>query len=491
MSEKIEIQFNDKPLQVEKGARLIEVCASQNLEIPRFCYHPGLSVVASCRMCQVEVEGPGPAPRRLAVSCRTDCAEGMKVWTHTDIAQTTRRSVLEFLLKNHPLDCPICDKAGECPLQNYTYQEGQASGRSEEPRRDFRKRVDLGEKILLDEERCVLCSRCVRFTDEVAKDPQLMVRGRAVEAMVGTLEDEPLRGNYQGNLADICPVGALTLKKFRFQARVWNLKMTPSICPHCSKGCNISVETHRGRVVRIRPRVNPEVNGHWMCDIGRFGFDDLNQTNRLNAPLVWDGENYGDPGWESGLDKTARLLSLAGEELLSVGSPYLTQEEGKRFLELCSALEIDGRFLVPEAKPPDHLLYTGEQGPNQRGLKELGLKPITLEEFAKTAGARPVIYLAGENIWNLLDDRCQQSLEGENVVILQDTLAYEHPGIDVYLPAAHWSEKTGSFVNGEGQVQRIAPAMAPPRGVRLDSETFESLRRRVESGLPLEIEVEE
>ncbi len=486
MSEKIQIQFNDKPLEVEKGARLIEVCAAQGIEVPRFCYHPGLSVVGSCRMCQVEVAGPGPAPRRLAISCRTDCVPGLQVWTDTSTVHTTRKSVLEFLLKNHPLDCPICDKAGECPLQNYTYAEGQGASRSEDPKRNFRKRVDLGPVILLDEERCVLCTRCVRFCDEVDKDAQLLVRSRGPNAMIGTFEDEALHGNYQGNLADICPVGALTLKKFRFKARVWNLKKADSICPGCSRGCNITVEAHRGKVVRIRPRYNAEVNKHWICDIGRFGFDPLNENNRLRQILYWKNEDYIDEGWETGIAQSAQLLTeYARNRLYMIASPYLSNEEGKVFAQLCTVLGVSPYVLIPNPKTPDHVLYTGELGPNQRGLKDLGFKPMLAAEIPLHLKEKSGFYFAGENIWNLLDATIQESLAQAQALILQDTKVADCPGVDIFLPAWNWAEKRGTFTNGDGKTQKFASVLKAPAGTRSDSELFESLRKQIQKKEPV------
>lgn len=491
MGEKITIQFNDKPLEVEKGARLIEVCSQQAIEVPRFCYHAGLSVVGSCRMCQVEVAGPGPAPRRLAISCRTECVPGLQVWTDTNASHGARKGVLEFLLKNHPLDCPICDKAGECPLQNFTYAEGQSSGRSEDPRKHFRKKVDLGPVILLDEERCVLCTRCVRFTDEVAKDPQLFVRGRGPNAMVGTFEDEALKGNYQGNLADICPVGALTLKKFRFKARVWNMKSAVSVCPQCDRGCNITLETHRSNVVRIRPRYNEQVNKHWMCDIGRFGFDYLNDKARLNAVLIWKGDEFVDNGWDAGLAAAAKMLDAAGEKLIVIASPFLTNEEGRELSAVCKTLGASAKVLVPESAPADHLLYTGQKGPNVRGLKDLGFTELPAKDAATAITKSEVSYLAGELIWNLLGTDAQNAVNSAKSVIFQDIKLIESPGIDAYIPAATWAEKSGSFTNRDGLVQQFAPGMKLPRGVRRDLDTFKDLHKILESSIQIGVEVKE
>ena len=217
-------------------------------------------------------------------ACRTQVSEGMVVNTEAAVAHDARRECLEFLLKNHPLDCPICDKAGECTLQDYSFQEQQAAGRSTEPRATLEKRVDLGEVIMLDQERCILCTRCVRFQEEVTKKPELTNAGLASNSYITTFAGRPLTGNYQGNLADVCPVGALTLKPFRFEARVWNLEKSSSTCAECSRGCSISVEVlRRGDVKRIRPVFNPDVNQWWMCDTGRSASLRLTMPSALRA----------------------------------------------------------------------------------------------------------------------------------------------------------------------------------------------------------------
>ena len=272
MSETVTITVNGREVEADPSKPLIAACHENSEHVPHYCYHPGLSPVGSCRICQVEVK-QGEMPPRVVVACRTPVAPGMVVDTEAPKAHDARKQCLEFLLKNHPLDCPICDKAGECTLQDYSFDEGQGEGRSVEPRRKLEKRKDLGDVIVLDQERCILCSRCVRFMEEVPKTPQLCVGQRGAHSMIETWQDKPLTGNYQGNLADVCPVGALTLKNFRFQARVWNLHKVASTCPGCSRGCSTTVEVLRkGAVKRVRPRENQAVNGWWMCDEGRFGF---------------------------------------------------------------------------------------------------------------------------------------------------------------------------------------------------------------------------
>jgi NADH-quinone oxidoreductase subunit G len=486
MTEKtVRLTIDDTSVEAREGKNLLDLLNERGKGIPHFCYHPGLSVVASCRQCQVEVAGPGHAPRRITASCRLTAVEGLVVWTATPAAREARRAVLEFLLRNHPLDCPICDKAGECPLQNYTYQEGQSASRFEGEKLRMRKRVDLGPVITLDEERCVLCSRCVRFFEEVTGEAQLGVLSRGLSSMVGTPGDRPLAGDYQGNLADICPVGALTLKKFRSVARIWNLRTTPSTCPLCSRGCATLVDVHRGKVVRIRPRHDPQVNGHWMCDVGRFGFDDLNAKGRLAAILVRDPSGVRERGFERGVEEAAALFREWGEGLLLLGSPFLTNEEGAALRSLAGALGVPTRFLAPALEEGDRILRTGDLCPNRRGLADAGLEPLPADALETALASATGVLLAGERVLDFVLPGALSALSrGSPPAILLDRFPADWPRIAI--PARSWTEKSGTFTNVDGHRRPLAPALAPPRGVRPETEVLEALRRRIEGGRPEE-----
>ena len=320
---------------------LIHACHAQGVDVPMYCYHPGLSPVGSCRICQVEVQ-QGDAPARVVVACRQPVAEGMVVTTQSERAKDTRRECLEFLLKNHPLDCPICDKAGECDLQDFAFAHEQGEGRTSEPRRKLEKRKSLGDVIVLDQERCILCSRCVRFMEEVPKTPQLTVAGLGSHSVISTFADRPLTGNYQGNLADVCPVGALTLDRFRFQARVWNLRKTASTCAECSKGCATWVDVLRGgEVKRFRPRPDMDVNQWWMCDTGRFALERHGEQGRLSGAAVREAGGLVGADTEQGLERAADAIA-AGDSRAVVASPFLTQEEaGALLVRQAEALELD------------------------------------------------------------------------------------------------------------------------------------------------------
>jgi NADH-quinone oxidoreductase subunit G len=355
---------------------------------------------------------------------------------------------MEFLLINHPLDCPICDKAGECDLQDYTYAEGQSAGRSHEPRRPLEKRKSLGDVIVLDEERCILCSRCVRFFEEVTKKPQLTVADLGSRSVIATFADRPLSGNYQGNIADLCPVGALTLSKFRFQARVWNLVKLASTCAECSRGCSTTVEVLRGGdVKRFRPRENMAVNKWWLCDTGRFAFERVNARERL------DGS-----GNRAGL---ARLRELLAEDpaALIVASPFCTQEEGAAILELARTRGAKPYFLSPSPNGlKDELLHTGDPCPNRRGLTELGFAPLAASEI----GQPRTLVLLGERSAELAG----AALAGAQRVVLFDTQPCALPNVVACIGVPTHVEKSGSWINVDGHKGVLGAAKPPPAGVR-------------------------
>lgn len=489
------ITIDGRVTEVAAGTPVFEAVRSLGNVLPHYCYHPGIGIEGSCRVCQVEVSGPGKMPRRLAISCRTMCEEGMEVFTKTPVADGARRMVLEFLLKNHPLDCPICDKAGECTLQNFAFDVGQARSRSNEERRALRKRVDFGEVILFDEERCILCTRCVRFQGNVLNDPQLGVVNRGPNNVIGTMPtldggstmeggDTPLHGNYQGCLADVCPVGALTLKKFRFQARAWQLKAVNSVCSFCSRGCNTHVETFRGTIKRIRPRFSAKVNQYWMCDTGRFAYDDANdQVGRLSTPLVRRDGALVESSYETALPEAGKFLkSNAGESLLMLASPFLTNEEGSAFLELTKTLGTVARFVAPAVSDKDELLYTGDPCPNRRGLTELGFTPVSAAEAAGLASGAKAVVLAGEHIVELLQltAGADAFLDNSKIPVLAiERRAVERPAITLSLPGLNVYEKQGTFTNIDGLRQKVRPALAPPPGATADRELLAKLKEAI------------
>ena len=425
----------------------------------------------------------------MVVACRQPVVEGLVVETETEKAHAVRRECLEFLLKNHPLDCPICDKAGECDLQDFAYAEGQGEGRSVEPRRKLNKRKSLGDVILLDEERCILCSRCVRFMEEVPETPQLTVAGLGSRSVIATFADRPLSGNYQGNLADICPVGALTLKKFRFQARVWNLRKSPSTCAECSRGCSTNVDVLRGREVkRIRPRYNPDVNRWWMCDTGRFAFDRFQPEGRLVGALVRGSHGLEQAPVEEALDRASDAL-LGHPEPLLVLSPFATQEEARALLTLAGAAAARVRFVSP---PPndlaDEVLHTGDPCPNRRGLTELGIEGRRTEELLEELASCEAALLCGERVLELLGlvtaeppgtAEAAAELPSGLRLFVADVHALDAPAVKACFGVPYSVEKTGTWVNVDGHRGALSAARGTPTGVtpleRLASELHSRL----------------
>src|SRR5215510_14516422 len=281
------ITVDDRTLEVPEGQTILQALDAAGLlmngvEIPHYCWHPKLSIDGSCRLCQVEVEGQP----KLQIACNTVVADGMVIRTTTERVQRAREGVMALLLVNHPLDCPICDQAGECKLQDYAYEYGVEASRTREPRRALKKRVDLGPTIVFDQERCILCRRCVRFTREISETGELAVANRGDSSVIETFPGVPLDNDYSMNVADICPVGALTTKDFRFKIRVWFLDELPGVCTGCANGCNIHLGVANNKVYRYLPRRNDAVNDTWLCDAGRMSYHEIGAPDRLKLPLV-------------------------------------------------------------------------------------------------------------------------------------------------------------------------------------------------------------
>ncbi len=483
------IKVNGREVEAPEGANLLFFLNDTlGLDIPHYCFHPALEKVGSCRMCQVEFVQRGKGPdgketvrRVLGVSCRETVRDGLEVETHSPAALEARREAMEFLLLNHPLDCPICDKAGECKLQDYAYQTGQLEGRTIEPRRSREKLVDLGDVILLDRERCILCTRCVRFFKQFEGRAQLGVVERGDRSYISTFFDRPLTGYYQGNLADVCPVGALTLKKFRFKQRAWDLTPVPSICPLCSRGCNIYLDVARHGVVRrIRPRVNSRVNGWFICDQGRLEFDDLNDLEgRLRFAKVRLEGRLEERPMEEALARAAGLIREAGKGLLALASPFLTVEEGQAFLSLVEEAGFKGFWSPPPTGRGDRHLRTDDPCPNRWGLEQLGLPSVHKEDLVSAISGASLVFLAGERLLSLLPPEILSLCAVKPVVLIERVLGGLEGAIQVALPGASWAEKSGTFVNAEGKRQEIRPALSPPGDAAPDGRILEELRRLV------------
>ncbi|MEZ5988503.1 MAG: 2Fe-2S iron-sulfur cluster-binding protein [Planctomycetota bacterium] len=483
MSDTTRILVDGVEHEAPLGGRLIDFLNDLAKDVPHFCYHPGLPIDASCRQCQVESKGKSSKPG-LIVACRETIVEGMEILTGSPAVEQARAAVMEFLLKNHPLDCPICDKAGECTLQDNAYRTGQDEGRTHEPRRHLPKRKDLGDKILLDNERCILCRRCIRFFDHVTGEPQLKVFSRGDRSWLGTFFDEPLTGNYQGNIVDVCPVGALTLKKFRFRSRPWFMQRTNTVCGSCSRGCNTVVETRDDEILRIRPRLTPEVNGFWMCDEGRLDYDAYNlgaDDGRLVEPAVADaGGALATATLDEAVAALARWLREGDGQAVALLSPWATLEDGAAFAALCEALgdglAAAGFFQPAPSGRGDALLRTDEDAPNCRGLREAGLTAIDaaslerlLDEKLAAHHGRARILLSGYGLDRLLPDGIKLRAKGVGEVALHGHVLASFPFARLAIPARTPMEKAGYWVNLDGRRQYLRPALKAPASVPDDA----------------------
>ncbi len=387
----VNVTINGETIKTEKGRLLIDVAEEAGIFVPRFCYHPGMKSVAVCRMCLVKVEGQG----KLLPACATPVDEGMIADTVDSTAVDAQKSMLEFLLINHPLDCPICDRAGECPLQDQTYMHGPGTSRYIEPKRTYEKALEISELVVLDRERCVLCWRCVRFSDEIAGDRFIQLVDRGAGTQILTFNDEPFDSYFSGNTIQICPVGALTAKPYRFVSRPWDLEETPSVCSYCSVGCPITNEERGGDLVRVQAMPNEEVNDYWICDKGRFGFHHVSADDRLVTPLVRsEAGEFEVAGW-------ARALEVAAEHLKDkkvgiIAGGHLTTEDAfavSRFARgVLKSNDIDSR-IQDAGTPYERLIQLGGAAGSTATISDLDSAGTIVWVGPDPKEALPVLYL--------------------------------------------------------------------------------------------------
>ncbi len=501
VAETVELTIDGQKIQAPKGTLIIEAAKSAGIRIPHYCYHPGLSVVGSCRMCLVEIE---KIPK-LQPSCATPVAEGMVVRTQTPETLRNRRSVLEFLLSNHPLDCPVCDQAGECELQNYYMDHGLYDPRFDENKTKRKKARPIGPYVILDQERCILCTRCVRFTREISKTGELGVIDRGHRSEIDVLPGYELSNPYSGNVVDICPVGALTDRDFRFKCRVWFLGSASSICPGCSRGCNIEVHFnerfnpryHDQRVHRLKPRYNPAVNGHWICDEGRYSYHAIDAPNRLKVPLIKEGEGYREISWAEAISKVSKsvwqILATDGPGGIALLiSPKLSNEELFRIRQLFrDHLQIENiESHVPNNTPgySDDFLITADKNPNTFGADVLFPSGYGCDELLRacTAGRIHFLYVFQHDLTYGYDfERVREALSKVDCVVFQGSWDQATAGLaDIQLPSAVYAEKEGTFTNLQGRVQRFHAAV-PPIGQSLpDIEIIAQLAAELGIALP-------
>jgi NADH-quinone oxidoreductase subunit G len=452
----VTLTIEGRQVTVPAGTSILEAAKAAGVLIPHYCYHPGLPVAGVCRMCLVEVE---KAPK-LAPSCATAVAEGQVVLVHSDKALEARKGVLEMLLINHPLDCPICDQAGECELQDYTFQEGRGEGRYREPKR-FNPVEDFGGDVVYVANRCILCTRCVRFMDDVAHDPVLNVSERGDRALIGKFEGEDLTHPWAGNVIDLCPVGALLSKDSLNKARAWEMDRAASVCPNCSQGCNMMIETRDNVVVRLRPRPNDDVNKYFMCDHGRLNYRWLNRQDRVDVPHVRGAGGMGPTDFDGALIAAGKLL--AGKRAFVLASPMLSNEALFLLAKLMKKTGGAGAIRVPqgdEAPLPgvEDLALRRDRAANARGAELLGFARADNPLAGLKAG--DVLIVADEDLAGV----AAPDIAAASAVLVIGTSVPKWAAAKaaVVLPVANMAEEEGTFTNLRGRVQRFTQAKSPP-----------------------------
>jgi len=468
----VNIQVNGKPVAVPAGTSVIEACDKSGVFVPRYCYHPDLSIAGVCRMCVVDIE-KNP---KLQISCNTIAAEGMVVRTDTPRVKEAVKSALELHLINHPLDCPICDKAGECKLQDFYQDFGQYKSRMPMDAKTHKaKVVDIGS-IVLDAERCILCTRCVRFTAEVTKTHEFGIFNRGDRSELKTYDNGPLRNDYTGNLADICPVGALTAKDFRFRQRVWFMDKTSTVCGMCARGCNTqaSMNPTTKKLYRVEPRRNPEVNKSWMCDRGRWGYHHINE-NRVEVPRVKTERGFESRTWDSLFASVKSGIEGNPDRVLVALGTHFTNEEiadltaGFKELGVKHFTWLADEAVVFEKTPFDGLLQHHDNTPNaegfQRTMKHLGtswMKQKDAVAMVKGGHYDWVLWLGLEgNEVNYLAPFAEAIQNDVNWLVQSTNESTLWEKATWVAPHVTCFEKSGTVVNALGRWQKLNAVIAP------------------------------
>jgi NADH-quinone oxidoreductase subunit G len=494
----VTLTIDGRQVTVEKGKSVLQAAIENGIQLPYYCYHPGLGVDGSCRVCLVKIE----KMPKLQVSCSVTAADGMVVSTTAPEVVEARAGVFEFLLINHPLDCPVCDKGGECPLQDFSYTFGPKGSRMEFPRRTFdgegvRADVDFGPTLMLNRNRCILCTRCVRFMREIDGDAQIGIVDRGYGSEIATFEERGVHSILSGNLMDVCPVGAITTRDYRFRSRPWdNLNAVDTICTLCEKGCHVTAwikakpEWAKGsQIVRVTPRYHPEVNGYWMCDIGRFEFRWVEGADRLAAPRVRSGSSQVVAEWPDALSAASAGLAAAGGALRFLASAHASHEE------LFVMARLAQERLGEAARAAIHVTWTSRakpqpantrfkvpdvDAPNVAGARMLGLvapeaaapdlSALRAEIDSGTVRALYVLHpgppaALGDVSWIAEARRAGRLPFLVVQAVAESDLA---AAADVVLPGAAWLEKAGAFTNGQGRLQGTSPAILPPGSARED-----------------------
>lgn len=504
---------NQKPVELQPGERLncIQAAERVGVEIPAYCYHPSLSVVASCRMCLVEVgetkpDGTVVMQPKLVPGCQTPVKEGTVIVADSEKVKAARQATLEYLLLNHPLDCPTCDQAGECFLQDYSFRYGRSYSRLQEPKQIKPDKDYIGEQITLFTDRCIMCTRCVRFTREISGSAELQVINRGTHEEIDIFPGEPVNNKLAGNVVDLCPVGALCSKDFLYKQRVWWLQSANSVCPNCSTGCSVHVDQNEDRLYRLKPRENPQAQGPFMCDEGRFGWKYQQAAERLTYPVQKSADVDGIRDWTAVLSALRQTIEQAGkkssEKIAAVLSPWMTVEEAyllaswlktvapKATLALGNVRVVGEDDTYPKdvhGKPVQPAKFTirAEKAPNHRGVREVlehftgKVKPFA--EVVSEAGAAKydIVYLVGGDPFGWINDAQAKAFQQVKTLVVQDLLpspVLAHASF--VLAGGSFAERDGTFVNHAGLAQEIHKSVRSPGNARPDNRILWELTGR-------------
>jgi NADH-quinone oxidoreductase subunit G len=514
----VTLTIDGRQVTVRKGKTVLQAAIESGISVPYYCYHPGIGIDGSCRVCIVKIE----KMPKLQTSCSTTCADGMVVSTRTPEVEEARAGVFEFLLVNHPLDCPVCDKGGECPLQDFSYTFGPDQSRMDFPRRVFdgegvRGDVDFGPTLMLNRQRCILCTRCVRFMREIDSDAQINIIDRGYGSEIATFQEEGVHSLLSGNLMDVCPVGAITTRDYRFKSRPWdNPHAVDTICTQCAKGCSVTAwvkakpEWAKGsRLIRFTPRFNPDVNDYWMCDIGRFEYHWIEGDDRVRKPFVRDANGVQQPAsWHDAHAKLADRLAAAGtsnpDGVRFLLSAHASHEELFLFVRLTEELMGDAgpasismswRVREKPQPPGSRFRVPAVDAPNIAGARIFGLVPgapgndareadVAALREAVEANRVTALYVfdpgpggsLGDTKW-IVDARTRGAL---GLLIVQGVLMNDLArAADFVLPGASYVEKEASYTNHQGRLQGTSRAFAPP------GDAMEDWQILVNAGLAL------
>ncbi len=493
------ITVDGKTIEAKDKQMVLQACLDAGIELPHYCYHPGLSIPASCRICLMEVEG---IPK-LVPSCQTPVRDGMVIHTKSPKAIANQKAVMEFLLVNHPLDCPVCDQAGECYLQDYSYEYGRSQSRLQEPKHKKPKK-DIGKNILLYSDRCIMCTRCVRFTREISGESELYVDGRGHKEEIDIFPGKPLDNKLAGNVVDLCPVGALLDKDFLFKQRVWLLKRVPSISPADSGGENCWIEFNEGRIYRIKPRYNPDVNTWWISDDTRYSYHVVHDENRLRQARKLQYGTQVDVDYDTAISEALagleKIKNESGEgSLYAMLSPMMACEEA--WLLIQAIRNIDPKAVLVLGPVPttgedevfrnsltgkETFRIKAEKVPNANGVRRVmdmaGGPRATFEEFAAGEATHIQALKGGWIVGGYHSEWVPKTLPDlftKGFKVVQDILPSPIADTaDILLPAATWAEKDGTWENYQNRLQVFTAAITPAEGTRREGDVYYKLLNR-------------